>query len=233
LYALSVDKLKMNEVARKIDITPTEASRQIQRLLDELVIQKQSDGAYILTNYGRLVLHFFPSLEFIFKHKQYFLVHDVWKLPYQFISRLGEISQGTLCTEVAETVNRIENMMQSSDDYVWVITDQAMGVHSNVMAERISKGVKFRSLINESINPSQVRVFGKNVDRRVLSSIPAIVVITEKEAFVSLLSMDGKLDPSGFFGSDPSFVKWVTDLFLHYWDQTKRGYTQSRSDIKP
>jgi len=214
----------MHEIARKIDITPTEASRQIQRLLDELIIQKQPDGTYTLTSYGKLVLHFFPSFEFIFKYRQYFLVHDVWKLPYQFISRLGELSQGTLCTEVAETVNRIETMMHSSDDYVWVITDQAMTVHSNAMIERISKGVKFRSLIHERlIDSSQVRVFGKNVERRVLSSIPALVVITEKEAFFSLLSLDGKLDPSGFFGGDPLFMKWVNDLFLYHWDQTKRG----------
>ena len=207
LHALSVDKFKMNELAREIDITATEASRQIQRLLDEFIIEKQPDGVYTLTNYGRLVLHFFPSLEFIFKYKQYFLFHDVWKLPYQLISRLGELSKGTLVTEVADVVDRIENMMRSSEDFVWVITDQAMAVHSNVMAEKISKGVKFRSLIHEKINSSQVRVFGKNVERRVLSSIPALVVITEKEAFVSLLSIDGKLDPSGFFGADPLFMK--------------------------
>ncbi|TFH23535.1 hypothetical protein E4G67_02975, partial [Candidatus Bathyarchaeota archaeon] len=120
----------MNEIARKTDITATEASRQIQRLADELIIQKQPDGAYILPNYGRLVLHFLPSIEFIFKNKQYFLIHDIWQLPYQFINRIGELSKGNLCTQVAETVNRIENMMKTSNEYVWVLTDQAMTTHS-------------------------------------------------------------------------------------------------------
>ena len=226
LNAISVETLKMNEIARKIDITPTEASRQIQRLLDEFIVQKLPDGSYILTNYGRLILHFFPSLDFIFKHKQYFLVHDIWRLPYQFINRLGELSQGNLCTEMAEAVNKIQSMMQSSDEYVWVITDQAMSAHSNIMIEQVSKGVKFRSLIHEKINSGQVRVFGRNVERRVLSTIPALVVITDKEALVSFLSMDGKIDYSGFFGSDPKFMKWITDLFLYYWDQTRRGYPQ-------
>ena len=230
MHALSVEKLKMNEIARKIDITATEASRQIQRLQDELIIQKQPDGAYTLTNYGQLVLHFFPSFDFIFKYRQYFLVHDVWQLPYQFISRLGELSQGTLCTEIAETVNRIENMMRSSEDHVWVITDQVMAVHSNVMTEQISKGVKFKSLIHERlIHSSQVKLFGKNVERRILASIPGLFSITEKEALVSLLAMDGKLSPSGFFGSDPLFMKWANDLFLYYWDQANRRYPQSNS----
>jgi predicted transcriptional regulator len=225
LQNIQNDTLRMNEIARKTDITATEASRQIQRLVEELIIQKQPDSAYILTNYGRLVLHFLPSLEFIFKHKQYFSIHDIWKLPYHFINRIGELSQGNLCTQVAETVNRIENMMKASNEYVWVLTDQAMITHSDAMNERISKGVKFRSLIHEKlIDSPQVRVFGKNVERRLISSIPALVVVTEKEAFFSLLSMDGKIDPSGFFGGDPIFMKWVTDLYLHYWDQTDRQY---------
>ena len=217
----------MNEIARKTDITATEASRQIQRLVDELILQKHPDGAYFLTNYGRLVLHFLPSLEFIFKHKQYFLIHDIWQLPYQFINRLGELSQGILFTGVAEVVNRIENMMKLSDDYVWVLTDQAMTTHSDVMNEKILKGIKFRSLIHERlVNSSQVRVFGKNVERRLLSSIPALVVVTEKEAFFSFLSMDGKIDPSGFFGTDPIFMKWVVDFYLYNWDLTNRKYPQ-------
>lgn len=213
----------MNEVARKINITATEASRQIQRLIDELILQKQPEGTYVLTNYGRLLLHFFPSLEFISKYREYFVVHDVWQLPPYFISRLGELSKGVLCTEIAETVNRIENIMCSADDYVWVITDQIMTVHSNVMIDQLSKGVTFRSLIHERlINSSQVRVFGEKVERRMLSSIPALLVVTDKEAFVSLLALDKKIDHTGFFSSDPSFMKWARDLFIYHWDQTKR-----------
>jgi predicted transcriptional regulator len=218
LQALRVDKLKMNEIARKIDITATEASRQTQRLQEEYIIQKLPDGTYTLTNYGKLVLHFFPAFEFIFKHKQYFLAHDIWQLPYQFISRLGELSQGTLCTEMAGTVNRIENMMRSANDHVWAITDQVMDVHSKVMTEQVSKGVKFRSLFPEKlIHSTHGKVSGK-YEKRILTSVPALVVVTEKEAFVALLTMDGNLTHSGFFGTDPVFIKWVADLFLHYWE---------------
>lgn len=225
LNAVCFENLKMNEVARKIDITATEASRQIQRLIDESILQKQPDGTYVLTNFGRLLLHFFPCLEFISKYRGYFVVHDVWQLPPQFISRLGELSNGVLCNEIAETVNRLENMMRLANDYVWVITDQVMTVHSNVMIDQISRGVKFRSLIHERLIDSyQVRVFGENVERRVLSSIPALLVVTDKEAFVSLLALDKNIDHTGFFSNDPSFMNWAKDLFVYHWDQTKRQY---------
>lgn len=224
LRSISAENLRMNEIARKNDITATEASRQIQRLLDELIIEKQPDGSYTLTSYGKLFLHFFPTLEFISKHRQYFLTHDVWRLPSQFISRLGELNGGALCSEIAETVNNIEKMMQTAEEFVWVLTNQAMTSHTNVMIEQVSKGVKFRSLIQENINSNQVRVFGKTVERRVLPSIPALVVITDKEAFLSLLSVDGKIVHSGFFGRDANFMGWVTDFYLYFWNQTKLGY---------
>lgn len=225
LNALSLNELKMNEIARKINITPTEASRQIQRLTDELIIQKQPDGVYILTNYGKLILHFFPSLDFIFRHRQYFLNHDVWQLPSQFISRLGELTHATLFTEMADTVNKIENMMKSSNDHVWTMTDQIMAVHENTMKEKLLKGIKLKSILHERlIGSSQVQAFSKNVERRVIASIPGLLSITEKEGFFALLSKDGKLSSSGFFGSDPQFMKWVNDVFLYYWDKTKSSY---------
>ena len=232
LYALSCKRLRMNEIARKIDITPTEASRQVQRLRDERIIRKHNDDRYSLTHFGELVMHFFPSLRFISKYKQYFIAHDVWRLPPQFISRLGELSQGNLSTELAETVNGIENLINSSDDHVWVITNQGMAVHTKAMIERLSKGVKFRSLVPENvIGSSQIHIFSKNVERRVLSSIPGLFSMSEKEAFVSLLSMDGKVDGFGFFGKDPSFMKWANDFFLYYWDQTDRMYPKSSSNL--
>ena len=222
LRVLSVESFRMNEIARKINITATEASRQTQRLVDERIIQKHPDASYTLTNYGKLVLHFFPTLEFIFKHKKYFLAHDIWQLPHEFISRLGELAQGTLCTEIAGTVDGIENMMKSANEHVWVITDQVMSVHNAVMVERISKGVKFRSLIHERLaKASQVKLSGKNVERQIMASIPGLAVITEKEAFFALLTMEGQLTHSGFFGTDNAVIKWVTDLFLYYWNQNK------------
>jgi predicted transcriptional regulator len=30
------------------------------------------------------------------------------------------------------------------------------------------------------------------------------------------------MDFAGFFGTDPKFLNWVKDLFLHYWNKGKR-----------
>ncbi len=225
LHTLSAEALRMNEIARKIEITPTEASRQIQRLRNENLIQKMPDGEYTQTNYGKLVMHLFPSYNFIFTHKQYFLNHDIWRLPPQFISRLGELSQGTLCTDIAEIVNGVDRMMRSSEEYVLVITDQVLGSHRNVMDEQVSRGIKFKALIHERmVDPANRVATAENEERRVVSTIPGLFVATEKEALASFLSLEGKVSTSGFFGSDPRFMKWVNDLFFYYWDKTSGVY---------
>jgi predicted transcriptional regulator len=58
---------------------------------------------------------------------------------------------------------------------------------------------------------------------RSLSDIPALVVLTEKEAGACFRQVDGKMDYADFFGKDPAFHSWVKDLFLYYWDKGKRG----------
>jgi predicted transcriptional regulator len=215
--ALCLEDLKMNELSRKIDITPTEASRQTQRLLDEQLIEKQLEGKYRLSNFGKLVLHFFPSFTFISKNREYFLRHDVFQLPDQFISRVGELSKGKLCTEVADVVNGIEKLMQTAEDYVWVITDQVMTAQSKIMTEQVLRGVEFRSLFHEKlIQTDHLRVSGR-YEKRSVSKIPGLFSITDKGAFVSFVTMDGKIDASGFFGSDSLFMKWARDLYEYCW----------------
>jgi predicted transcriptional regulator len=46
-----------------------------------------------------------------------------------------------------------------------------------------------------------------------------MIFCSEKEAAVCLYSHSGRLDYGGFFGGDPAFVAWTTDLFLYYWDR--------------
>jgi predicted transcriptional regulator len=57
LKELSQNKLKMAEVARKLDLTATENFRQLQRLSEAKLIQKLPDGEYTLTEYGKLILY--------------------------------------------------------------------------------------------------------------------------------------------------------------------------------
>ena len=106
------------------------------------------------------------------------------------------------------------------------MTPQAMGHLSRVMADKLLEGVKLRSIFCENIRESKASLpSGKNVERKLLPAVPVIMIISEKEASVSFPRLDGNVDYPSFFGTDPTFLKWANDLYLHYWEQAKIWYS--------
>ena len=226
LRELQKENLKMQEIARRIDVTATEAFRQLERLSAALLVQRQPDGTFALAEFGKLVLQLSSSLEFVSKHKDYFSTHDVMRLPTQFINRIGELSQAKLVMDTVENLNSSERAFTESEQYSWGMAEGTIPENmAPIMKERLQKGVKMRFIIPETrlqvdINPS-ARV--KNMEARSLSEIPAIVVLTEKLAGICFRQVGGRVDYAGFFGNDPTFLNWVKDLFLYYWDRGKRA----------
>lgn len=221
LHMLNKKKLKMTELGKSLDMTSTETFRQLQRLSKSSFISKDVDGFYSLTPFGKLVLFLFPSFEFILRHKQYFLEHDVSSLPSEFIFRIGELNKGILKTNLSEVVKLIEEMMNNAEDHIWTLTRQVFATHARAIEGRFKNGVSFRSLHPKDMIPTEIDYpeFKQYIERRYLPKISQIMVITEKEAMLALPLMDDNLDFAAFFGKGPDFKKWVTDLYQHYWEQ--------------
>lgn len=224
LRELNKTSLKMQDIARKLDLTATEASRQLQRMSKAELIERLPEGLYTATQFGKLVLSLSPSLEFALKHKQYFLNHNIWKLPSSFIFRLGELSQGVLLTEMGEVLIRWEELIKTAEEHLWVMTPQRIPSLFRVIEERHSKGVKLRFINPEQLSPTYPKYMltERTIERRTFNNFDFGILAAEKEAMLALPFMDGTPNPSGFFGHGPVFLKWVHDLFLYYWDQAKR-----------
>ena len=226
LRELQNENLKMQEIARRLDVTATEAFRQLERLSAALLVRRQPDGAFAIAEYGKLVMQLSSSLEFVSKHKDYFSAHDIMRLPREFVNRLGELSQANLGTDTVENLNKGERAFAEAEEYGWGIAEGTVPEHMiPIINERIQRGIKFKFLIPEnrfSANVSQPAT-PKNVEGRGLLDLPAIVVLSEKEAGVCFRQVGGRVDYAGFFGKDPTFLNWVKDLFLYYWDRGKRA----------
>jgi len=225
LRELQIENLKMQEIARRLDVTATEAFRQLQRLSGALLVQKQPEGTFAITQYGKLVLQLSSSLEFVSKRKEYFSTHDILRLPYQFVNRIGELSQTNLITDTMESINKGERMFMEAEQYAWGLAEgRVPELMGPIMDEKIRKGLKVRMLFLESFLPPNAipPVKLPNLENRTLSEIPAIIGLTEKEAAMCFHLVGGRTDYAGFYGKDPIFLNWVKDLFLYYWDKGKR-----------
>jgi predicted transcriptional regulator len=214
----------MQEIPRRLNVTATEAFRQLERLSAASLIQRQPDGAFTIAEYGKLVLQLTTSLAFVSKHKEYFSAHDMMRLPSQFLNRLGELSQAKLITDTIESINTGERMLLNAEQYAWGMAEGVVPeLMGPAMSEQLEKGVTMKFLIPEdrlfaSTNPAIAEVF----EARPISDLPAIIALTEKEAGICFRLIGGKMDYAGFYGKERIFHEWVKDLFLYYWDQGKR-----------
>jgi len=224
LRELQRENLKMQEIAKRIDVTPTEAFRQLERLSLASLVQRQPDGTFAVAEYGKLVLQISTSLDFISKHKEYFSTHDLMRLPSQFVNRLGELEGAKLETDTVESLNKGAKWFTDAKQYTWGMGEGTIPEHMiPIMNQQVQRGIQIKMLIPTKLLPS-VNPPGtpKNVETRGLSDLPGIIAITEEMAGVCFRQIGGRIDYAGFFGDDPAFHGWVKDLFMYYWEKAKR-----------
>ena len=223
LFELQIGSLRMQEIARRLKITDTETTRQLLRLSEASLIQKQPDGTYSVTEYGKLLLQFSRSFEFALKFKQSLLTRDIWRLPEPFINRLGELSQTTSVAGTIDVLNCMEILISEAEKFLLAIVDRPIHVINVKAVEKIQKGVIMKAIFEErNIEFYQKIPETKGVlEKRLVDQIPATMLINEKSAAISLMSIDSREDIALFYGKDPAFLNWAKDLFNYYWERGK------------
>ncbi len=224
LHEVSRQRGKMREIARKLDLTTTDTFRQLQRLNDALLIQRESDGSYGITQYGSFVLRLSNNLDFLHRHRQFFSTRDFSRLPSQFLDRIGELSKAQFSFDMMANINAAERITKEAEQYMWGGgAEQPLNIH-HILIESIPRGVTYRFLFNRKYIPTTPTFAGieRAVEWRAIEDIPVNFVMSEKEAGISFCLPDGKTDYAGFIGGDPTFLKWVRELFEYYWAKGTR-----------
>jgi len=224
LQEINRHKGRMRETARKLNLTTTDTFRQLQRLSDALLIQKQNDGNYSITPYGIFVLRFSNILGFLFKHRTFFSSHDFDRLPSQFLDRIGELSKAEFSSDTMASINVVQRIIREAEQYIWTgTTEQPLSI-SYILVESIPRGVKYKFLFHKQYIHATSTFPGmeRAVEWRAIEDIPVNFVISEKEAGTSFCLPNGKTDYSGFFGKDPTFMNWAKELFQYYWAKGER-----------
>jgi predicted transcriptional regulator len=221
---LLIQNLKLNEVAKKLEITATEALRQLQRLTDAGLLEKTPEGKYRSTSYSRLILESSSAMRFLTKHREYFLEHDASRIPPQFRARFGELSKTVLLTEVVPNLNTGIEILKSAEKRIDVMAEFGLEQHRRIIAQRLLKGVKVRILTQESaldVGEEERIALQQLGERRTTPRVCAVMVNTEKSAGFALPKLDGKMDYQVFAGTDPDSMKWANDLFEDQWNKAK------------
>ena len=112
---------KQSQIAKDLGMTLPESHRQFERLAKTNLISKTPDGLYSITSFGHILLEHLDSLEFLTKHKNYFVSHTLGDLPSKFVKRLSDLN-GCDVIEGAFVLN--DKMIQIAKDgkYLKVIS---------------------------------------------------------------------------------------------------------------
>ena len=81
-----------------------------------------------------MTLQLLQSLEFTLSIKSTFLNHDVWRLPYQFVNRIGELSKSILDMDTIENMNRADQMLSEAENYAWAMGEKRLESLGSAMA---------------------------------------------------------------------------------------------------
>jgi len=218
---LQTQNLKLNEVAKKLDTTPTEACRQLQRLTDAGLLEKTSDGRYHPTPYSKLILESSTTMHFLTKHREYFLDHDTSLIPPQLRVRFGELSKTVLRIEAVVNINTATKVLENANKHIDVMAEQHLEHNGQILRQQSLKGVKVRSLLQDNMIETikEEPIVKQSWERRSIPRICAIIVLTDKLVGIALPKLDGKMDYQVFEGNDPESMKWAGDLFEDQWNR--------------
>ncbi len=148
LREINRQKGKMREIARKLNLSTTDTFRQLQRLNDAMLVQKQNDGNYGITQYGIFVLRSSNNLEFLFKYRPFFSSHDFNRLPSQFLDRIGELSKAEFSSDTMASINVVQRIIREADKYMWTgVAEQPLSIR-HILVESIPRDVKYKFLFS-------------------------------------------------------------------------------------
>jgi predicted transcriptional regulator len=221
LSEIAIEKQRLSQLTTKLSATPQETSKHLTRLRDAKLIEKDSDGFFSLTAFGKIIVNLLPSIRFLTQNREYFLSHDISSLPLEFIERLGELQEGQYGDKVGSILAHAQQVVQDAEEYIWLMADHTLGGQGYVTGSgklESSSTVTWRVIIpaDSSIDWTRLRrsvgTHKGRIEYHLMedpNDIKAGMALNEKIAGFTLPNTTGKLDfNSGFRSNNPLFRKW-------------------------
>lgn len=227
LSELRTSDFRLTSLAERMSATAQETSKHLTRLKDAKLVKKTSEGLYSLTMYGSYVSALLPQFDFLSKHREYFLSHDLTFLPARFIYRIRELSDAQYADHVSQVVAHADLVLQEAEEYVLGMADQCISEdgHGGLVEALFSRNVSVRDICarGEAQKARLPKSQRGSFEVREMDEVRMALGMNEKVAGVCFPDLDGRIDFSrGFVSTDGSFLKWCRDVFDYYWAESKR-----------
>jgi predicted transcriptional regulator len=230
IFRLNAKKAKISQLAKDLDITMQEAHRNVNRLQQAGLIEKNPEGVFSLTTFGNTIIKQIPTFNYLSKHKEYFSEHILGELPIKFIMRLGALDRCEFVKGVVAILERWKDIYREADQYIYEIVPQVPIDLIEPAVNRVKQGIKYsyvlpRNVIIPKGRKELLKKLGHSellnkgsIERRMVDSVQVAVILNEKQAAVLFPTQKGETDMNMiFFSTDTVFHEWCIDYFRYRW----------------
>lgn len=230
----------LSKLAKDLDVTMQEVHRNLNRLMDAGLIEKNSAGMFSLTTFGSTIMNQITTFDFLSRNKEYFSTHAFGKkTPTKFIQRIGALNSCEFISGMVAVIELWKRLIYGqSTEYIYGMLPQIPLDLIEAVLPKIKElgGIKFSYILPQKALVPRKRTdllksagfheFIKKgiVERRMIDRIEIATVLNEKHATVMFPTVrpDGETDMnSAFFSDDPLFHEWCLDFFKYSWYNSK------------
>lgn len=237
LKNLAEKKLNISKLAEILDATKPEVHRNVTRLAKAGLIEKESDGNYALTIYGKTILIQIPTLSFISENREYFKNHTLGNLESKYIQRIGSLLEKKQIKGFVKVLEKWKKMHEDAEKYIYNILSEVPYSDDilDIVVSKLEKGVKIQSIFSDKaiIPESRKTIFQKKgfqkyisdgiLERKIIKDVSVVVLVTDQEAGLCFTNNQGEPDLSTMFTSkNPNFHEWCLDYFNECWKNSSR-----------
>lgn len=227
LREIDRERLRLSQLAARLSATAQETSRHLIRLSRNDLIAKDSDGLYFVTAYGKAMLRLLPSMDFLSRHRKYFVSHDLTSLPPSFLERIGDLSESVYAEKLGSVLDHLQQVIAGAKEFVWLMADQILPIDQSSLERLVERGITLKVICPASEFSSQKFTANvtipENMEIRVGDKVRAGISMNDSVAGVVFPELSGRIDFSiGFAGTSQAFYRWCRDLFLYHWEHARK-----------
>ena len=234
LLEIKKSPMRISHLSKKFKSTVPETSRNMLRLHEAKLINRDSQGIFHISPYGEVALSILQGFFFISNNRSYFENHSPSTLPQEFSAGIGSLSHSNFISDITKSMFNVEKTIRESQEFILVMVDQLLATGVQLTSEAITRGVEFKKISpRKMIIPPEIQdlvdnpVFqkgarAKKAESRFLDKVDITIIMSEKElAILAFPNFEGKFDFVGFHSTNESAINWVRSLFLYYWNKAK------------
>ncbi|HEY7108329.1 MAG TPA: transcriptional regulator [Nitrososphaeraceae archaeon] len=240
MFSLHKQEEKMSGLSKILNISIQDAKRNLDNLLNEELIERDSTGSFSLTTFGSMIVRQIPSMDFLSRNKAYFSDHNFGEIPDKFIHRIGELNESKFVKGYVAGIEKIKDMYREAEEYIYgMLPEVSLELVEAIVDKIKAKRIRFSYILPEkAIVPKVSHELVKDsnyiqlshqgfINGRMIKRIGAAVVVTDKQGAVMFAHDNGDTDlrtmfiGEGIKSNNDLFHEWCVDFFKHNWDNSE------------